>query len=1144
MVYEIELPFEVRNCRICASQSAGDYLALTLKDEIKHLTEKHHGTRIKFKCGKCSKLYESKHAAICHIPKCPASKQSVECLAGEERDRLQCQECDRSYATKRGLSQHQRITHPEVRNRARLEAEVAEPKRPKDGNAFTADEIELMLRLEKDMVGERNIARAMAPFLPEKNIKQIRDKRNETAYKRWRTQQLDAIQPEIPVVNAAVEGAPPQPDKFTPDAPLVAMQINVAVEGAPPQPVAWAETNATKVWRSNGISTVLDTIPVDDTTPEAASVLTKITTLLRSKADGSEICQDEVDLIYNSATDFYVAASDSRCGGGGRKHRSHRKGYTGRRARKAQLYARTQQLFRSCPAVLAKCARVGMGVLELEDGTVNGPPLEAFKELYSQMWGRSIDCNMQEEIPVSTAPMSLDMILAPITTREVSARVARIRRRVAAGPDGLQKRHLMRRNGGCVLYALINTILLALKQPTAWRQNRTTLLLKEGKDSSLATNYRPITISSILSRIYWSTIDQRLRGVIHLNARQKGFVSEMGCYNNINILNELLAAAKNQTGGVFVQVDISKAFDTLPHPAIKAALYDQGLPDEVVMMIMRSYEGMHTSICRNGQTAEIELMRGVKQGDPLSPLIFNICMDRIITKLESMGGLSIMDNHTISCLAFADDLVLLANDRDEASEKVAELSGFLKTRGMSLAPDKCITFGIKRTKDAWVIIDPEIMTPEGNKLAYNGPENPFTYLGLRWTPWRGVDVSFSSARLRETVRSISSLALKPQQKVELLARYVLPHYIYAFVAGAVSPTELRRLDQLLRVTVKNYLHLPQSIADGLLYAGKKDGGLGFPRLETIVVTATLKAGFRFMASEDPAMRALGITSGLVSRLKKMAHAARLNWPVQSTKIIDDYKSKAKSKEHESWAALTSQGKGVKAYKGDKIGNEWLYRPSLLKPCRYITALKLRANAAGDKVSLNRAAKTNDILCRHCKVLPETLGHILGQCTYTKPMRIKRHNEIRDLIETHVLAHKSMTVSKEVRINDPMVGNLQPDLIIQDGKRVLVVDVTVRHEDGDLMTRGMREKLTKYHALKDTLTSKLGVKDFQVLPIVVGTRGTMPQQTLACLRELHIRGRGLLRTISMIALRGSIETYHIFMDYNAPIRHNIGQESVQ
>ena len=65
-------------------------------------------------------------------------------------------------------------------------------------------------------------------------------------------------------------------------------------------------------------------------------------------------------------------------------------------------------------------------------------------------------------------------------------------------------------------------------------------------------------IGSILSRLYWGIIDYRLRERLSFSPRQKGFVHESGCFNNVHIVNEILRAAKAQTEITVVQLDIAK----------------------------------------------------------------------------------------------------------------------------------------------------------------------------------------------------------------------------------------------------------------------------------------------------------------------------------------------------------------------------------------------------------------------------------------------------------------------------------------------------------------------------------------------------------------------------------------------------------
>ena len=98
----------------------------------------------------------------------------------------------------------------------------------------------------------------------------------------------------------------------------------------------------------------------------------------------------------------------------------------------------------------------------------------------------------------------------------------------------------------------------------------------------------------------------------------------------------------------------------------------------------------------------------------------------------------------------------------------------------------------------------------------------------------------------------------------------------------------------------------------------------------------------------------------------------------------------------------------------------------------------------------------------------------------------------------------------------------------------MVNVTVRHEDTGYLDEGYRSKVEKYTPLLEILAKQSKVERGRVLPLVVGTRGSMPATTIDSLREININDRGSYITISLLALRPSIEIYHTFMDYNAQV----------
>ncbi|GJQ68540.1 hypothetical protein Trydic_g14693, partial [Trypoxylus dichotomus] len=188
-----------------------------------------------------------------------------------------------------------------------------------------------------------------------------------------------------------------------------------------------------------------------------------------------------------------------------------------------------------------------------------------------------------------------------------------------------------------------------------------------------------------------------------------------------------------------------------------------------------------------------------------------------------MPGYSINGGTSVSSLAFDDDLILTATNAPQARELLDYMEAYLSGLGTTISAPKCACFRIAPAKDSWYLI----------------------------SPWAGISSENIKTELLATLQRVRNLALKPYQKVNLISTYLVPHYLYQLVTAVPPMTLLRCLDQELRVVIKDIYHLPQSTANGLIYCGKRDGGLGFPNLEVITVTSTLAAGYRFLNSTDP-----------------------------------------------------------------------------------------------------------------------------------------------------------------------------------------------------------------------------------------------------------------------------------------------------
>jgi hypothetical protein len=100
------------------------------------------------------------------------------------------------------------------------------------------------------------------------------------------------------------------------------------------------------------------------------------------------------------------------------------------------------------------------------------------------------------------------------------------------------------------------------------------------------------------------------------------------------------------------------------------------------------------------------------------------------------------------------------------------------------------------------------------------------------------------------------ISLKPCQKIELIVKYILPHYIYHLLLSPPSDSVLKLLDSEVRQEIMAILHQVPSTATGFFYASTVCGGLGLPRFEHIVKLGTLKNALKIKNSIDSAVSSL------------------------------------------------------------------------------------------------------------------------------------------------------------------------------------------------------------------------------------------------------------------------------------------------
>ncbi|KAK3923114.1 Retrovirus-related Pol polyprotein from type-2 retrotransposable element R2DM [Frankliniella fusca] len=210
----------------------------------------------------------------------------------------------------------------------------------------------------------------------------------------------------------------------------------------------------------------------------------------------------------------------------------------------------------------------------------------------------------------------------------------------APGSDGISYSILRRKDPGAhILHAIFNSCLHYRKIPSEWKTARTILLYKKGDKGDLG-NWRPIALSSCLYKLYSGILADRLGRWAALTGAvskvQKGFMPAEGCLEHNFIIQQAIDDVQESGRELTITwLDLRNAFGSVPHVVILEMLRQHGVHDHLVDVIKDAYQGCTTNfVTATGETRFVPMASGVKQGDPLSPITFNLALEALIRSLD------------------------------------------------------------------------------------------------------------------------------------------------------------------------------------------------------------------------------------------------------------------------------------------------------------------------------------------------------------------------------------------------------------------------------------------------------------------------------------------------------------------------------
>lgn len=390
----------------------------------------------------------------------------------------------------------------------------------------------------------------------------------------------------------------------------------------------------------------------------------------------------------------------------------------------------------------------------------------------------------------------------PPSNEEIEEIVRKLKNNKSPGSDGITS-ELFKYGGYRLnnhLQELLNEIWKKEELPKEWTEAIICPIYKKG-DKSECQNYRGIALLNVAYKILATYLKNKLIEEMEINIGeyQSGFRQGRSVIDQIFALREIQAESYEYNKPMMLLfIDFQKAYDSLKRKELYKTLSELGVNDKLIRLITITLTETENRVKINHKLSEkFEVKEGVRQGDPLSSVLFNLALEGIIRK-ANINRMGLIYRKTHQCLAYADDLVIIARSR----KQLKDVTRRLETNAARIG----LYFNEQKTKymectDQKFVKGRYLKIEASRGRTYNFEEvDSFTYLGTLFT--RQPDTAQEiQARLMAGNRCVAALhkimkskIISRKPKVQIYKTVIRPIVTYASETWTLNKTEQLRLE--------------------------------------------------------------------------------------------------------------------------------------------------------------------------------------------------------------------------------------------------------------------------------------------------------------------------------------------------------------